>query len=127
MLLVASTAAAIFLLARRVSAKKKHPVAIVAAETHTSTRGLGVAKVPVTVLGMGGASIGDMYVKISNAQAVQTLEAAHAHGVTFFDTSPWYGVGLSEARFGIALHSVPRDSFFLQTKVGRYLALTPMG
>ena len=121
MLLVASTAAAIFLLARRVSAKKKHPVAIVAAETHTSTRGLGVAKVPVTVLGMGGASIGDMYVKISNAQAVQTLEAAHAHGVTFFDTSPWYGVGLSEARFGIALHSVPRDSFFLQTKVGRYL------
>ena len=80
-----------------------------------------MAKVPVTVLGMGGASIGDMYVKISNAQAVQTLEAAHAHGVTFFDTSPWYGVGLSEARFGIALHSVPRDSFFLQTKVGRYL------
>ena len=81
----------------------------------------------MTVLGMGGASIGDMYVKISNAQAVQTLEAAHAHGVTFFDTSPWYGVGLSEARFGIALHSAPRDSFFLQTKVGRYLVPDPDG
>jgi len=33
----------------------------------------------------------------------------------------WYGVGLSEARFGLALHSLPRDSFVVQTKVGRFL------
>jgi D-threo-aldose 1-dehydrogenase len=75
----------------------------------------------VTVLGMGGASLGDLYIKITNIQAVKTLEAAYNRDINFYDTSPWYGVGLSEARFGLTLHDVPRNSFILQTKVGRYL------
>ena len=36
-------------------------------------------------------------------------------------------MGLSEARFGVALHRLPRDSFALQTKVGRYLVPDPKG
>jgi aryl-alcohol dehydrogenase-like predicted oxidoreductase len=39
--------------------------------------------------------------------------------MTLFDTSPHYGNGLSEQRFGAALRRFPRDSFVLSTKVGR--------
>ena len=90
-------------------------------QSHTSTRTLGHSSVQVTVLGMGGASIGDLYVKIPTEQATSTLLTAVNNNINYFDTSPWYGVGLSEARFGAALLSVPRRSFILQTKVGRFL------
>ena len=40
-------------------------------------------------------------------------------GVRYYDTSPWYGRGLSEHRFGRALYRKPRDEFILSTKVGR--------
>lgn len=73
----------------------------------------------VTQLGMGGASLGDMRESIPEAQAAATLEAAHAAGIGYFDTSPWYGNGKSELRFGHVLRTKPRDSFVLSTKVGR--------
>ncbi len=93
---------------------------------HTVTRSLGSQSgLQVTVLGMGGASLGDLYTRIPDSQALAALEAAHESGIAFFDTAPWYGVGLSEARFGLALHRLPRDSFVLQTKVGRYLVPDP--
>jgi len=92
---------------------------------HTVTRKLGGSDVSITVLGMGGASLGDLYTQISDADAAAALLAAHANGVTFFDTAPWYGVGLSEVRFGLTLHRLPRDSFVLNTKVGRTLTPDP--
>lgn len=67
------------------------------------------------------ATQGDLYTKISDADAFSALQTAVDCGVGFFDTSPWYGLGLSEARMGVALHRVPRTSFAFQTKVGRYL------
>ena len=38
-----------------------------------------------------------------------------------FDTSPHYGNGLSEARFGAVLRDIPRDSYVLSTKIGRWM------
>jgi D-threo-aldose 1-dehydrogenase len=73
----------------------------------------------VTQLGMGGASLGDMREIVPEAQATATIEAAHSAGIGYFDTSPWYGNGKSELRFGHALRSKPRDSFVISTKVGR--------
>jgi D-threo-aldose 1-dehydrogenase len=49
------------------------------------------------------------------------LQAAWDEGVRYFDTSPWYGLGLSERRFGIFFDDKPRDAFTLSTKVGRVL------
>jgi D-threo-aldose 1-dehydrogenase len=69
--------------------------------------------------GMGGASLGDMHAVIPEAQAEATIEAAHATGVGYFDTSPWYGNTKSELRLGHVLRVKPRDSFVLSTKVGR--------
>lgn len=73
----------------------------------------------VTQLGMGGASLGDAREIYPEAQAEATLEAGHAAGIGYFDTSPWYGNGKSEMRFGRVLRTKPRDSFTLSTKVGR--------
>ena len=75
----------------------------------------------ITVLGQGGASMGDLYVKVPNSAALETMVSAYQGGIRFYDTSPFYGVGLSEARFGVALHAYPRKDFVVQTKVGRHL------
>lgn len=40
--------------------------------------------------------------------------------MNFFDVSPFYGLTLAETVLGKALSDLPRDSFVLSTKVGRY-------
>ncbi len=82
-------------------------------------RQIAATSLEVTQLGMGGASLGDMRETIPEAQASATIEAAHAAGIGYFDTSPWYGNGKSELRFGHVLRTKPRASFVLSTKVGR--------
>jgi D-threo-aldose 1-dehydrogenase len=86
-----------------------------------SKRTSGKSGVTVTVLGCGGGPLGDMYALLGNDEAIATVETAYELGITLFDTSPFYGHGLSEQRFGAALRDKPRDSFVLSTKVGRYL------
>jgi len=77
--------------------------------------------VEVTQLGFGGASIGELYARVPENDAHATLDAAWEAGIRYFDTSPWYGRGLSELRTGVALRERPRDAFTLSTKVGRWL------
>jgi D-threo-aldose 1-dehydrogenase len=78
-------------------------------------------RLPLTVLGFGGAPLGNMYAAIDEATAQATLDAAWEAGMRLFDTAPQYGVGLSEERFGRALAARPRDEYRLSTKVGRLL------
>jgi D-threo-aldose 1-dehydrogenase len=82
-------------------------------------RRIATTSLRVTQLGFGGASLGDMREIIPETQASGSIEAAHAAGIGYFDTSPWYGNGKSELRFGHVLRNKPRDSFVLSTKVGR--------
>lgn len=82
-------------------------------------RPLGRTSLPVTVLGFGGAPLGDLYGHLDEARAVATVEAAIAGGVTLLDTSPLYGHGLSEHRIGAALRRAGRADIVLSTKVGR--------
>jgi D-threo-aldose 1-dehydrogenase len=84
-----------------------------------SRRRISSTAFEVTRLGMGGASLGDMRETSPEAQASTTIETAYAAGVGYFDTSPWYGNGKSELRFGHVLRTKPRASFVLSTKVGR--------
>ena len=53
-------------------------------------------------------------------EALQSVRVALDYGLNFIDTSPFYGRGMSEVLLGIALRGVPRDSFTLCTKLGRY-------
>ena len=109
----------------RKARKKRSPLPATGA--HTRRRQLGKSTLHVTVLGQGGASMGDLYTKLDDSVALRALEAAYDAGISFFDTSPWYGVGLSEMRFGLALHRLPRDQLQVQTKVGRFLVPDPAG
>jgi D-threo-aldose 1-dehydrogenase len=77
-------------------------------------------------LGFGASGLGSLYRPVSEKQADETLETAYTAGLRYFDTAPLYGYGLSELRLGRFLRSVPRDSFTLSTKVGRYLT-PPLG
>ena len=69
--------------------------------------------------GMGGVSVGNEFNKHTDREAQETLEAAWAVGVRYFDVAPWYGYGLAERRFGHFLHNQPRHEFLLSSKVGK--------
>ena len=81
----------------------------------------------VSVLGFGGAPLGDLYAPLDDAIAVATVEAALDAGVTLIDTSPLYGRGLSEHRIGTALRRRSREDVVISTKVGRVYAPAPNG
>ena len=70
-------------------------------------------------LGFGAVAIGNGFAPVSDEQSKQTLEAAWAAGVRYFDTSPFYGYGLSERRLGHFLHNHAPEDYVLSTKVGR--------
>lgn len=84
-------------------------------------RRLGRTSVEVTELGFGGASIGELFVPVTEHDAIATIDAAWDSGIRYFDTAPWYGRGLSELRIGSGLRDHPREEFALSTKVGRWL------
>lgn len=48
------------------------------------------------------------------------VDYAIAHGVNYFDTSPAYCKGRSEAATGIALSRHPREKFFIATKLSNF-------
>lgn len=80
---------------------------------------VGKTALQVPRLGVGTAPIGNLYEPVPQAQAIEMIQWALQHGMNFFDTAPLYGTGGAERRLGQALQGVPRDSYVLQTKVGR--------
>ncbi|MGC1548845.1 MAG: aldo/keto reductase [Rhodanobacter sp.] len=75
-------------------------------------------------LAFGGAPIGNLYAGVTEGDAHDAVHRAWQLGIRHFDTAPYYGYGLSEARLGTALASFTRDSYTLSTKVGRLLSDT---
>jgi D-threo-aldose 1-dehydrogenase len=88
-------------------------------------RRLGQSAIMVPVIGFGAASLGNLYREVSDADARAAIDHAHATGLRYVDTAPFYGFGLSERRVGDALRAYPRESFILSTKVGRLLDADP--
>lgn len=76
---------------------------------------------PHTKVGMGGVALGNGFAVHPDIECIQTVEAAWNAGVRYFDTSPWYGLGLSERRMGMFLKNKKREDFVLSTKVGRMM------
>lgn len=86
--------------------------------TMTTSRG---ARLDVSVVGFGAAPLGDLFQRLDEQVAQDTIMAAREAGVTLFDASPHYGNGLAEARFGAVLRRYPRESLVISTKVGRVM------
>lgn len=92
--------------------------------TNMNTRRLnGRTQRPVdlTVMGFGGAPLGNLYRKVEEEDAQAALDTAYAEGIRYFDTAPQYGLGRSEERFGRALKRIDRNTLQLSTKIGRLL------
>ena len=51
-------------------------------------------------LGLGGVPFGNEFAYLTDEVAYATIEAAWSAGVRYYDTSPWYGLGLAERRLG---------------------------
>jgi D-threo-aldose 1-dehydrogenase len=86
---------------------------------------VGVKSKPIDRIGLGCASLGNLYQPITDAVALATVDAAWDIGIRYFDTAPYYGFGLSERRLGDALRGRDRSSFTISTKVGRLLEPDP--
>ena len=86
-----------------------------------ATRQLGSSTLQVPQLSFGAGPLGDLWTQYEDRAAEDVIEAAYEGGLRYFDTSPFYGYGLSEYRVGHALRQRPRDSFIISTKVGRVL------
>jgi D-threo-aldose 1-dehydrogenase len=87
----------------------------------TDKRPLGRTKLKVTVLGLGTATLGNLYAPVTDADAAATLSTAFDSGINFVDTAPFYGHGWSEHRVGEAMRNRKRDDIVLSTKIGRLL------
>ena len=84
-------------------------------------RKLGNTNIHLSSLGFGAAPIGDLFENLDERSCYDILENAFNSNFNLFDTSPFYGNGLSEHRTGNFLKTVEEESYFLSTKVGRYL------
>lgn len=71
--------------------------------------------------GFGGVALGNGFQQNPDIACIQSVEAAWQAGIRYFDTSPWYGLGISERRLGLFLKDKNRQDFTLSTKIGRIL------
>src|SRR5687768_7897016 len=81
---------------------------------------LGKTGLSLPVLSFGASSLGQEFRKVTIEEALRSARVALHAGLNFIDTSPFYGRGMSEVLLGVALRDVPRDSYLLCTKLGRY-------
>src|SRR6187549_515416 len=84
------------------------------------TRLLGKTGLNVPILSFGASSLGQEFRSVTLDEALKSVRVALDCGLNFIDTSPFYGRGMSEVLLGVALKGVPRASYTLCTKLGRY-------
>ncbi len=83
-------------------------------------RTLGQTGLTLPWLSFGASSLGQEFRNVDLSEAIDSVRVALDLGMTFIDTSPFYGKGMSECLLGVALRGVPRESYLLGTKLGRY-------
>ncbi len=84
------------------------------------TRKLGTTDMKLTPLSFGASSLGAEFRHIDLDEACRSVHVAIDLGMNFIDTSPFYGRGMSEMLLGRVLPEIPRDRYYLGTKLGRY-------
>lgn len=87
------------------------------------TRPLGQTGLQLPILSFGASSLGQEFRQVTLDEALRSVRVALDCGLNYIDTSPFYGRGMSEVLLGIALRDVPRDSYTLSSKLGRYDSL----
>ena len=83
-------------------------------------RQLGNTDMKVSVLSYGASPLGNVFRRVPEAEGIAAVHTALDLGINFIDVSPYYGLTVAETVLGKALKGIPRDSYYLATKVGRY-------
>jgi L-galactose dehydrogenase len=83
-------------------------------------RTLGKTGLKVSVLSFGASSLGGVFKPVEESVAIRTVHTALDLGINFIDVSPFYGYTKAEEVLGKALRGIPRETYYLATKVGRY-------
>lgn len=83
-------------------------------------RKLGKTGWNVSIIGYGAAPLGGVYGKLDEKKGIRSVHTAIDLGINFIDTAPYYGATASETALGKALKGIPRERYYLSTKIGRY-------
>lgn len=81
---------------------------------------IGHTGLVVSELSFGASSLGGVFRSIKENEAIDAVFTAVDGGINFIDVSPYYGHYKAETVLGKALKDIPRDRYYLSTKVGRY-------
>lgn len=81
---------------------------------------IGKTGMVVSALSFGASSLGSVFRSTREEEALEAVYTAIEGGMNFIDVSPYYGHYKAETVLGKALRNVPRDKYYLSTKVGRY-------
>lgn len=81
---------------------------------------LGKTGLKISDLCFGASSLGSVFHETKEAESIKAVETAIEGGINFIDVSPYYGHYKAETVLGKALKILPRDKYYLSTKVGRY-------
>lgn len=81
---------------------------------------IGKTGMRVSNLGFGASSLGGVFHSVREDEGIRAVHVAIDNGINFIDVSPYYGHLKAETVLGKALKEIPRDKYYLSTKVGRY-------
>lgn len=81
---------------------------------------LGKTGMKISHLSFGASSLGSVFRETNEKESFEAVEAAIEGGINFIDVSPYYGHYKAETVLGKALRNIPREKYYLSTKVGRY-------
>lgn len=81
---------------------------------------IGKTGMKVSQLSFGASSLGGVFHSVKETSAIDAVLAAVEGCMNFIDVSPYYGHYKAETVLGKALPLIPRDKYYLSTKVGRY-------
>lgn len=83
-------------------------------------RKLGHTGLDVSILSYGASSLGSVFREINEREGIKTVHEAIDQGINLIDVSPYYGLTKAETVLGNALKEIPRDTYLLSSKAGRY-------
>jgi len=81
---------------------------------------LGRTGLKVSRLSFGASALGGVYGNVDEAEGIRAVHTALDLGINYFDVAPAYGGTIAETVLGRALKGIPRDRYYLSTKVGKY-------
>lgn len=81
---------------------------------------IGKTGLKVSNISFGASSLGSVFHETKETESIKATETAIEGGINFIDVSPYYGHYKAETVLGKALKIIPRDKYYLSTKVGRY-------